>query len=140
MTTVTQLRDLKRTWDDTAGCLPEEVPAVGYRLWLTAHALVNRGIPIEQAAYLHAAANLQTEEITPRVAAEYDQTLSMLHDMRNAGARTLHAHWRALNGWGQYDPTPEARRENRRLKIDRYRESLLAHALRIVMTKGMTHA
>jgi hypothetical protein len=134
MITVAELSALQSTWDISAARHPEDAPAAGYRLWLSAHALVNRRIPIEQAAYLHAEANLYGRQFSQQeLAEEYDRTLAALREIEQE-PRLLHHLWLALHGWEHYDPTPEAREANRKAKIDRYRqESLLTKLVRAWM-------
>ena len=122
MTTVDELSNLQSTWDIEAARRPENVPAAAYRLWLSAHALVNRRISIEQAAYLHAEANLYGHQFSQQELVEaYDKTLAGLREVREL-PRMLQHLWRALHGWEQYDPTPEAQEANSKAKIDRYRQ------------------
>lgn len=135
MTAADELRSLHSTWDHVAAQRPYDVPEAAYRLWLTAHALVNQRIPIEQAAYLHAEANLTASHRTvdyawPKLAEEYDRTRAALQEIADR-PQMLHHLWLALHGWGQYDPTPDARAANSKAKIDRYRqETILARMLR----------
>lgn len=122
MITAAELTDLQSAWDVEAARCPEDVPEAAYRLWLSAHALVNRRIPIEQAAYLHAEANLYGRQFSQQELAEaYDQTLVALREIEET-PRLLQHLWRALHGWEHYDPTPEAQEANRKMKIDRYRQ------------------
>jgi len=122
MTTIDALSNLQSVWDIEAARRPESVPEAAYRLWLSAHALVNRRIPIEQAAYLHAEANLYGHQFSQQeLVEEYDRTLAALLEIQNM-PRLLQHLWRALHGWEQYDPTPEAQEANSTAKIDRYRQ------------------
>ncbi len=134
MTTVDELVGLQSTWDIEAARRPESVPVVAYRLWLSAHALVNRRIPIEQAAYLHAEANLYGHQFSQsELVAEYDRTLAALLEIQEMPRLQQHL-WRALHGWEQYDPTPEAQEVNSKAKIDRYRqEGILTRLIRAWM-------
>lgn len=128
MITADELHALHNTWD--AAPPPDAVPEAAYRLWVTAHTLVNRRIPIEQGAYLHADANLHGVVGWMELAAEYDRTLTALRKIQ-VDSKFLQHLWRALHGWGLYDPTPEAREANRKAKVDRYRkESILDRLLR----------
>lgn len=138
MTTVAELTDLQSTWDIEAARRPESVPAAAYRLWLSAHALVNRRIPIEQAAYLHAEANLYGHQFSQQELVEaYDKTLAGLREVREL-PRMLQHLWRALHGWEQYDPTPEVQEANSKTKIDRYRqEGFLTKLIRAWMLGRM---
>jgi hypothetical protein len=134
MITPAELSDLQSTWDIEAARRPEDVPEVAYRLWLSAHALVNRSIPIEQAAYLHAEANLYGRQFSQQELAEaYGATLEALREIEQE-PRLLQHLWRALHGWGHYDPTPDAQAANSKAKIDRYRkESILTKVARAWM-------
>ena len=134
MTTVDELINLQSTWDIEAARRPESVPVVAYRLWLSAHALVNRRIPIEQAAYLHAEANLYGHQFSQHeLVAEYDRTLAALLEIQEMPRLQQHL-WRALHGWEQYDPTSEAQEANSKAKIDRYRqEGILTKMIRAWM-------
>jgi hypothetical protein len=140
MTTVAELSALQPMWDVAAARRPEDVPEAAYRLWLSAHALVNRRIPIEQAAYLHAEANLFGRQFTEQeLAEEYDRTLAALQEISGV-PRLLRHLWRALHGWGQYDPTAEAQAANHKAKIDRYQqESILTKLVRAWMTGRIEH-
>ncbi len=131
MTTPTELQALHATWEPVAK--PDTVPEAAFRLWLTSHALVNRRIPIPQAAYLHAEANLYGRQYTwEDLCAEYDRTLQALREIDQP--RMLHHMWLALHGWECYDPTDDAREANRKAKIDRYqRESILSRLVRAWM-------
>lgn len=122
MTSVAELSDLQSTWDTKAAHRPEDVPGAAYRLWLSAHALVNRRIPVEQAAYLHASANLYGRQFSQQeLVEEYNGTLAALEETARL-PRLLQHMWRALHGWGHYDPTPEAEAANSKAGIDCYRQ------------------
>lgn len=138
MTTAAELSNLQSTWDIEAASRPEDVPEAAYRLWLSAHALVNRRIPIEQAAYLHAEANLYGRQFSwQELAEEYDRTLAALQEVAER-PRLLQNLWRALHGWEHYDPTPAAQEANHKAKIDRYRsESILTRLVRAWMIRRL---
>jgi len=130
MITPIALQALRDTWDYTEAQRPDTVPEVAFRLWLTAHALVNGRIPIEQAAYLHAEENLHGQYTLEEMCVAYEQTLTALQEIVTRRS-LLHHLWRALTGWECYDPTPEARAANHKAKIDLpLRESLLNQLLR----------
>jgi len=127
MTTPTELLALHDTWDYAEAQRPDAVPEASYRLWLTAHALVNQRIPIEQAAYIHAEANLYGQQYNlADLCVEYDRTRAALLSVMEE-PRLMNMHWKALDNWGCYEPTPEARRWNHQHKLDRifHRASLL---------------
>lgn len=134
MITADELSALQSTWDIEAARRPEDVPEVAYRLWLSAHALVNRRISIEQAAYLHAEANLYGRQFSQQELADaYNVTLEALQEIAET-PRLLQHLWRALQGWGHYDPTPAAQAANSKAKIDRLRkESILTKIARAWM-------
>ena len=134
MITPAELQSLRQTWRPLQK--PDLVPEPAFRLWLSAHALVNRRISIEQGAYQHAAANLYGKQYTLEdECAEYEKTLAALR-MLQAEDRLLNHLWVALDGWNCYDPTREAYRYNQDHKIDRVRRAtLLDHLLRSLMLR-----
>jgi len=135
--TADELHTLYLTWNFATGPRPADVPEAAYRLWISANALVNRLIPIEQAAYLHAEENLGRGASWDVLAEEYDRTLSALQQIKDE-PKFLHHLWLALHGWGHYDPTPEAREANRKMGIDHYqKESLLTRVARAWMLERM---
>jgi len=129
MITPADLQHLFETWEPPLK--PDGVPEISFRLWISAHTLVNRRIPIEQGAYLHAEANLYGQQYTWNdMCSEYEKTLAALRTIQEQDTMLQHL-WRALRGWDCYDPTPEAHRYNKHHKIDRYRKAtLMEHLVR----------
>jgi len=127
MITPADLQQLFETWEPPVK--PDTVPDAAFRLWISAHTLVNRGITIEHGAYLHAEANLYGQQYTWNdMCSEYEKTLAALQSIRENDPMLNHL-WRALHGWDCYDPTLEALRYNRQHKIDRYRKASLLDGL-----------